>query len=357
MSDLPQAVEEALHALAEHYDDFSQNNRGANGYLFFAKNRLTHAPCAIKFYAGAEGETRHDEPRQLAAIRSANVLPILEARNVSDEWGYFVTRRCFDGDLDDLIAEQPSAHTAIDVALGICNGVSAIHAMKMVHRDLKPGNIVMDNGAPQIADFGSVRTLTNETGTVAASRHTILFRPPESFAASEYSFQGDLYQIGLVAYQLLGGVLSYEGEDYLSRRDWVGYKALSDDVDRSIFIDEVIRTRAVNGALLDYNSLPPWVSASAKRSLRLMTAPDPARRIRGIADVAAELTQMRAAVSNWRWYGDVAKLTTGNRVIEVRPIPDNQGIYEAHLSNNGGATFRRAPGVRPATLAEVIGRS
>jgi serine/threonine protein kinase len=143
MCALPEAVEKALLELAAHYRDFEQVNRGANGYLFFAKNNVTNASVAIKFYAGELGEARHDEPRQLCLIKNRNVLPILDARSVSEEWGYFATPRCFEGDLDDLIATQPSVHGALDVALGICNGVSAIHALNMLHRDLKPGNIVM----------------------------------------------------------------------------------------------------------------------------------------------------------------------------------------------------------------------
>jgi serine/threonine protein kinase len=149
--------------------DFEQNERGANGYLFFAKNKITNTSVAIKFYAGEQGEARRDEPRQLCLIKNRNVLPILDARSVSEEWGYFATPRCFEGDLDDLIATQPSVHEALDVALGICNGVSAIHALKMLHRDLKPGNIVMQAGTPQIADFGSVRMLSDGESHVSAT--------------------------------------------------------------------------------------------------------------------------------------------------------------------------------------------
>ena len=272
MDDLPEVLQTAIEALSQHYDTFERNDRGANGYLIFARNKVTDAQIAIKFYAGEPGETRHDEPKQLSAIRSGNVLPILDARNVSEEWGYFITPRCFEGDVDDLIATQPSARSAIDVALGICNGVSAVHRMNMVHRDLKPGNVVLLHGTPQIADFGSVRQL-NCSGTVNASKHSILFRPPESFASNQYSAQGDIYQIGVVSYQLLGGSLPYDGEYYLTSKQKKQYLSIADYVDQSIFLDTAIRERAELGKLLDFNSLPPWVNNLARRLLRFNNAP------------------------------------------------------------------------------------
>ena len=352
MDDLPEVLQVAINALSEHYDSFEWNDRGANGYLVFARNKVTDAQIAIKFYAGAPGETRHDEPKQLSAIRSGNVLPILDARNISDEWGYFITPRCFEGDVDDLIATQPSVLSAIDVALGICNGVSAVHKMKMVHRDLKPGNIVLLHGAPQIADFGSVRQLSG-TGVVNASQHSVLFRPPESFASGQYNEQGDIYQLGLVTYQLLGGALSYDGEHYLTPPQRKNYLAITDQVDKSMFLDGVIRDRAERGRLLDFNSFPPWINGSAKRLLRSIVHPDPNQRMATVADVGAALTQVRASTANWSWDGDTARLITGDRTIELRLSSDESAIYEPYLSKNGGA-FRRVPNVEAATLSVLV---
>lgn len=353
MDDLPEILLTTIEALSEHYDTFERNDRGANGYLLFARNKVTDAKIAIKFYAGAPGEARHDEPKQLSAIRSGNVLPILDARNICDEWGYFITPRCFEGDLDDLIANQPSALSAIDVALGICNGVSAVHGMGMVHRDLKPGNIVLLHGAPQIADFGSVRQL-EKNGVVGASQHSVLFRPPESFASGHYSERGDIYQLGLVTYQLLGGVLSYDGEQYLSAQDKKVYASLGDPVDRSIFLDGVIRDRAERGKLLDFNSFPPWIAGSAKRLLRGIVHPSPSQRMSNVADVGAALTQIRASMADWRWDGDIARLASGDRTIELRPAEKNM-MYDPYLSKHGGP-FRRAPNIATASLRDLVAK-
>jgi serine/threonine protein kinase len=202
----PAEVTEELGRLNEHYDAFEENDRGANGYLFFARNRITQQDVAIKFYSGQPGR-EHDEPRQLATIVSPNVLPILDARHVSEEWAFFVTPRCREGDLDDLIASGPSIHRGLDVALGVCRGVSAIHANGMLHRDLKPANVVIEGGVPRIADFGSVKKLAVGCLDTTATRHSVLYRPPESFGSNRYDLKGEVYQLGLVTYQLLGGTL------------------------------------------------------------------------------------------------------------------------------------------------------
>ena len=349
---LPADIVTALAELDAHYGDFEQIDRGANGYLLFAKNKITGADVAIKFYAGVPGESRHDEPRQLCQIKSRNVLPILDARSISDEWGFFVTPRCFEGDLDDLIATQPSVHEAFDLALGICNGVSAIHMLRMLHRDLKPANIVMQGGSPQIADFGSVRVMNEGDSHVAASSHSILYRPPESFASGQYTVQGDIYQVGVVLYQLLGGELSYEANSYLNAKQRKQLAAFSDPVDRCIFEDSVIRDRATAGTLLNLSSLAPWLGGDVKRALRAMTSPNPETRLASIADLAAAITQVRAATSNWRWMGEVAVLRTIAKTVELRPEGDD--TYQGYQASGMGGAFRRVPGLKPGGLSALV---
>lgn len=350
MFSIPTEITATVDELNAHYTDFVSNDRGANGYLWFAQNRISRAEVAIKFYSGESGDRRHDEPRQLSAISSPNVLPILDARNVSDDWAYFITPRCNEGDLDDLIATRPCVHVAIDVALGICNGVSALHAQRMVHRDLKPGNIVLDRGTPRIADFGSVRTLNaNETNT-SASQHSVLYRPPESFATNRYSRRGDVYQLGLVTYQLLGGVLHYDGTQYLSTRDRRKYEKITDIIDRSLFVDSVIQQRAEAGTLIDLTSLPPWVSSGAKRGIRAITHPTPSRRLGSMSDVAAQISQLRITLRNWQWVGATARLVSDDRVIELRPTHGNR--YEAFQQKQ--SSFRRVSGLEPSALSDLV---
>ena len=352
MCELPHDVQNGLDVLAHHYEDFQPNDRGGNGYLFFATNVVSRQDVAIKFYAGEPGNQQHDEPRQLAAINSPNVLPILDARRVSNDWAYFITPRCREGDLDDLIQAKPSVHVALDTAIGVCRGVSAIHAQRVLHRDLKPANIVLDNGRPRIADFGSVKAIPEDATGTRASRHTIIYRPPESFSTDWYDEKGDVYQIGLVAYQLLGGALPYNGKEYLSSREMREYDRIADDFDRSMFIDAAIRRRAESGRLVRLGSLPPWISSAARSRIRAMIYPDPARRLSSVAEAVARLTQIRSRLSDWRWAGDYAELAVSGRTIQLRPTSGD--LYEAFQRRR--ATFRRIPRMQAASLEELVRR-
>lgn len=347
---LPEELQRALEDLKRDYEAFEVSERGANGYVVFARNRISGVEVAIKFYYGAPGERRHDEPRLLASIRSPNVLPIIDARNLSEELAFFLTPRCGDGDLDNLIAARPSALQAIDLALGIATGASAIHAHRLIHRDLKPANVVCDNGVPLIADFGSVRRLEEGEEEVPASGHSVLYRPPESFDTGRYGIRGDVYQVGLITYQLLGGSLPYDPMAYLSRSDQREYSKLSGDFEKSKFVDNVIHRLAASGRLMDLQSLPPWVGRGAKAALREMTHPDPQQRLANMAEVAARLTQIRSDMRDWRWSGDIARLEWKDRIIELRPL--GNGCYEPLQAK--GDTFRRIPGMPNGPLSELV---
>lgn len=341
-----------MKELDAHYSDFESVERGGNGYLWFAWNRISQAKVAIKFYAGESGAGRHDEPKLLSQLQSTNILPIHDARNVSEDWAYFITPRCHGGDLDDLIKLRPSVHDAIDIVLGIAHGVSAIHARGMVHRDLKPANIVMDGSIPRIADFGTVRMLDQNSSVTTASQHSCLYRPPESWATNTYARAGDVYQLGLLAYQLLGGMAHYDGRDYLSAAERTKYDTIPDPVDQSLFVDQAIRRRAEAGTLADMSTLPPWIGPAGKKALRSMLRPDPSQRLGSMADVTAAMHKMRGDTENWSFDGRTARLTQDGKVLELRPT--DSGAYEAFQQIK--SSFRRAPGVKPGTLAELVKR-
>lgn len=352
-ADLPEEVASCLEELATHFDQFERNDRGANGFLFFAKNKVSGQDSAIKFYAGHDGERRHDEPRQLSALTCNNILPILEARSISKEWAFFVTPRCFEGDLDDIIESKPSARSAIDLAIGVCAGVTSIHSAGMLHRDLKPGNIMILNGTPKIADFGSVIALEDGAQDVVASRHSILWRPPESFESDRYSKKGDVYQIGIALYQLLGGALEYDGMSYLNAKDRKELDSIEDPVDQSIFVDLVIRRLAERGKLLDMNSLPGWIDTKSRKTIKSICHPDPSKRPNSLADVAALLTLMRGRIKDWRWEDDVAVIENEKMRVELRPTA-NEHEYIAY--RNSGNGYRRIPKLGASKLSGLVSK-
>ena len=348
---LPQDVASGLEQLKAHYEIVEVNNRGQNGFLFRGRNLISKKEVAIKFYAGSSADRPHAEPELLAQINSPNVLAILDARAVSDSWAYFVTPFHSGGDLDDLLSTQPGALDAIDIALGICAGASAIHSKGMLHRDLKPANIVVQNGVPKIADFGSVRMLPSGAAGVVASGHSILYRPPESFGANTYGKQGDIYQIGLVLYQLLGGNLPYLPDAYLNREERARYAAMEDQADRSLLVDAAIEQRATKGRLLDYGTLPPWVSPTARTAIRCLTSANPQERFASVSEVVAALTRCRGTMQNWRRTRDGALLEGKTAGIEIRIGADERDCEAFKVT---GVGRRRMFGKSKRSLTELV---
>lgn len=142
-------------------------------------------------------------------------------------------------------------------------------------------------GTPRIADFGSVTTIKEGHQDVVASRHSILWRPPESFETGRYSKKGDVYQVGIAVYQLLGGRLHYDGMEYLSKKQRNDFAAIADPVDQSIFIDEVIRDKAKTGKLVDIKSLPNWLNSRTRSAVKAICHADIDKRPDSVADVAS----------------------------------------------------------------------
>jgi len=339
MNSLPPEIAAELARLENDYFIEEEVVRGSNGVLFFARNRLINRAVAIKFYQGEPGEHQHDEPQLLAQVNSPYVLEILEARTIGNDWAFFITPRCSGGDLDDLMAGGVSARRALELAMGICAGVSAMHVRHLLHRDLKPANIVLDGDTPKIADFGSVRLIPAGADTVRASRHSVLYRPPESFGTDSYGRAGDVYQIGLVTYQLLGGHLPYEGTLYLNRQDRREYRKIEDEVDRQLFVNAAIGRRARAGTIVDLGSLPPWAQA-ARSVLRGLLHPDPTCRLQSASDAAAAMNQVRPNIRDWMRIDSGARLVLADRVVELRRQDGGQG-YDVFVDTGSGFRHRK----------------
>lgn len=235
-----EAVRRAVLSFGDDLDIDGESVKGANGYLFFGFHKILQTRVAIKFYYYQHDS--HTEVRLLQSVQHQNVLPIREARTVGSNWAYFITPEATVGDLGDCLKQDtPSLPQAVGLLRQILSGVSQLHQLRLVHRDLKPENILIDEGQrPIIADFGSVRRLPDNQDWVNCSRHTTLYRPPESWTSGHYTFASDLYQVGIVGYQLLGGEFPYTLEAWLRPRELTRYKRLTDPFDQSYFLNQTL---------------------------------------------------------------------------------------------------------------------
>ena len=230
-------------------------------------------------------------------------------------------------------------------------GVSALHQKGFVHRDLKPENLLVSNaGGPLIADFGSVRIVPEGQSDVAGSGHAVLYRPPESFESGRYDRRGDLYQCGMVFFQILGGKLSYAHHDYLSDDERKTYADSYDDFERSKIVETAIMKKACNGTPFDLKTLPFFVPQSVKQVLRKATAIEPTNRYNSASEFMSALTKLAYRVVDWQYDDEKWPVAVyGSTRYRVKKT-DQDYIAE----QNKGHQWRRIPGTNPGSLKEQL---
>ncbi len=205
------------------------------------------------------------EPRLLATMSHPNIVTVLTAEKRDDV--FFIVMEYVEGrTLEDIIASEGAldVHRALDLTCQICNAVDHAHQAGVLHRDLRPGNmLVSDAGRLKLTDFGTSRFLE-----IAMHGVTVIGSPPymapEQFRGKAV-FASDVYSIGVTMYQILTGVLPYDTPapadlDRLMRGELVSSprlrnpkipKAIADVVLRALAPDLTVRYARPSDLLAD----------------------------------------------------------------------------------------------------------
>ncbi len=323
----PDEIKESVNQLSSDFIFYRESSKGANGYLFFGKNKITNIKIALKFYYWGNNKAYHAEPQKLSHINSDNVIKILNAAYLDDDWAYFITPLCENGDIDDFIETTDIGnHKAIDMVSQILIGISFLHSERFIHRDLKPSNIYLcDEERVVIGDFGSIKHIPVGLNSIPASSHSILYRPPESVTTNAYGISGDIYQIGMVLYQLLGGYLPYDEISWLNQKELVHYNSLIDNFDKSAFVDQCLKNKIIKSKILSMSSLPPWVPDNVKRIIKKACHKDPNQRFVTASEFKAKLHQIKPQVLDWSLVNGIPTLVKNGTTFN---IIDESGILK-----------------------------
>ena len=149
------------------------------------------------------------EPRLLASMSHPNIVTVLTAEKQDDI--FFIVMEYVPGDTLEHIIEHDGAldlNRALDYICQICNAIDHAHRAGVIHRDLRPGNVLItEHGMVKVADFGTSRFLE-----IAAHGTTVIGSPPymapEQFQGKAV-FASDIYSLGVTMYQTLTGSLPY----------------------------------------------------------------------------------------------------------------------------------------------------
>jgi serine/threonine protein kinase/tetratricopeptide (TPR) repeat protein len=160
-----------------------------------------------------------NELRFARKIRHKNVCQMFDLGEA--EGTHFITMEYVSGeDLKSMIrmSKSMSVGAAVNIARQVCEGLAEAHRLGVVHRDLKPGNIMIDReGDVRIMDFGVARTL-KEKGVTGAGViiGTPEYMSPEQVEGKEIDQQSDLYSLGIILYEMVTGRRPFEGDTALS---------------------------------------------------------------------------------------------------------------------------------------------
>ncbi len=157
--------------------------------------------------------------REALSASSLSHPNIVEVYDVGEDNGlYYIVMEYIEGKhLKQLIRRRGSLtiKEVIDIMLQITDGMAAAHDSYIIHRDIKPQNImILENGMVKITDFGIAMALNGtqltQTNSVMGSVH---YLPPEQASGKGSTIQSDIYSMGILMYELLTGKLPYKGDN------------------------------------------------------------------------------------------------------------------------------------------------
>lgn len=319
--------------LASRYRIQSQLGEGGMAIVYKAMDILLHRIVAIKVlrpqYAGDEEfvERFRREAQAAASLSHPNVVNIFDVGEADDV--HYIVLECVQGqNLKQIVRDEGRLvpRRAVRIAAAVARALQAAHERQLVHRDIKPHNILITTeGRVKVTDFGIARASSasnlTETGMVIGSVH---YFSPEQARGEAVGPAADLYSLGVVLYEMLTGQVPFTGDSPVA----VALKHLQHMVRPP---SELV------------SAIPPWLEHVVMKAL----AKDPAQRYRSAAQMALDLV----------WRGDDASssdIHTATKTMVALPTVAGDGPSS---DNDPAETTGRGRGDDPTghTLRAAVG--
>src|SRR5574344_2479518 len=206
----------------DRYQIIKSIGEGGMANVYLAYDTILERNVAVKVL---RGDLANDEKfvrrfqREALSASSLSHPNIVEVYDVGEDNGiYYIVMEYIEGKhLKQLLKKRGklTSEEAVDIMLQVTDGMSCAHDAYIIHRDIKPQNImILENGLVKITDFGIAMALNStqltQTNSVMGSVH---YLPPEQAAGKGCTIQSDIYSMGILMYELLSGTLPYKGDN------------------------------------------------------------------------------------------------------------------------------------------------
>lgn len=189
---------------------------GSGGFasVYLAVDDTTQVKSAIKVlhdHTSKPDDLRRFERERLslrALSGHPNIVAVYDSGETDDGQHYTVLEYIDGGSVRDRITAGGALHwaSAVEIGVQICAALDVAHRSGVLHRDVKPANILLDGDQAKLSDFGIARLVGQSQVTAAQSIiGTLAYTPPEVFHNEPFDGRGDIYQLGISLYEMLLG--------------------------------------------------------------------------------------------------------------------------------------------------------
>ena len=285
-----------LQRTFDHFMPVETLGVGGMGTVYKARDMQLERFVALKLLRKElSSEADHhaqlqQEARVAASVNHPNIVQIFSLG--MDHGQFYVVMELIDhGSLDDLIESQGRLpeEQVLDVAIQIARGLRAAHRKGLIHRDVKPANILfVDEQAAKIGDFGLAAFATQQAQSDRVIWGTPPYVAPERLFNKPEDVRSDIYSLGATLFHAVAGKPPIDGST-----------------------NSATELRQLKQHPADLRAIAPEVSEPTARVLQRMIAPDPKQRFSLYDELLAEMDAARRAVeianarrsSRWSFFG------------------------------------------------------
>src|SRR5206468_1843244 len=257
-----------------------ENRLGAGGMstVFRAQDTVLERAVAVKLLAEHLSDDEdfvarfRREALAAARLQHPNIVQVFDSGEDAPSTRHFIVMEYVNGpSCADLLREQRrlGVEQTVEIVRGACHGLDYAHRAGVVHRDVKPGNLLVsdESGMVKLADFGIAKAAEQTRITqVGAVLGTAAYLSPEQATGEEAEAPSDIYSLGVCAYQFLTGRLPHE------------YSSLTE-----------LALKQQREAVVPVTDYRPDVSPELDRAIRVALERDPGNRYASALDMAAAI--------------------------------------------------------------------